>query len=120
MPIDSLIVASRTPIRWRTSAGTPECVMVAGCDARDSVPPRLTASLKIFNAFRNRNEAGWPPWISKENVEPAPLHWAANVLPTAEIGIAVWKVMDCLDLGMLLQEIRHRLGIAVGPLHADL
>ena len=32
---------------WRMSARTPEWVMLAGRLARDSVPPRLTASLKI-------------------------------------------------------------------------
>lgn len=46
-PIDSLIVDSRTPIRSRTSLGTPEWVMAAGWLASDSVPPRLTASFNI-------------------------------------------------------------------------
>jgi hypothetical protein len=44
MPIESRIVESRTPIFCRMSAGTPEWVMLAGKLARDSVPPRLTAS----------------------------------------------------------------------------
>jgi hypothetical protein len=30
MPIDNRIVESRIPILWRMSAGTPECVMLAG------------------------------------------------------------------------------------------
>jgi len=30
MPINSRIVESRKPIFWRMSAGTPECVMLAG------------------------------------------------------------------------------------------
>src|SRR5258708_23429545 len=37
------------------SAGTPEWVMLAGRLASDSVPPRLTASLKICSAFKNLN-----------------------------------------------------------------
>ena len=57
MPIDSRIVESRTPIFRRMSVGTPEWVMLAGRLARDSVPPRLTASLKICSAFRNLNAA---------------------------------------------------------------
>ncbi len=74
MPIDSRIVESRTPIFWRMSAGTPEWVMLAGRLASDSVPPRLTASLKICSAFKNLNAADWPPAMSNENVEPAPVH----------------------------------------------
>jgi hypothetical protein len=45
--------------------------MLAGRLASDSVPPRLTASLKIWSAFRNLNAAAWPPTMSNENVEPA-------------------------------------------------
>lgn len=56
-PIDSLIVESRTPIRSRTSLGTPEWVIAAGWLASDSVPPRLTASLKICKALRKANAA---------------------------------------------------------------
>jgi hypothetical protein len=57
MPIDSRIVESRTPIFWRMSAGTPEWVMLAGRLASDSVPPRLTASLKICSEFHRRADA---------------------------------------------------------------
>ncbi len=49
---DSRIVVSSTPMRSRTSSGTPECVMAAGWLASDSVPPRLTAVLKKCSAFR--------------------------------------------------------------------
>jgi hypothetical protein len=52
--------------------GTPEWVVLAGRLASDSVPPRLTASLKICSAFKNLNAAAWPPTMSNENVEPAP------------------------------------------------
>jgi hypothetical protein len=62
------------PIFWRMSAGTPEWVMLAGRLASDSVPPRLSASLKICSAFKNLNAAAWPPAMSNENVEPAPVH----------------------------------------------
>ena len=78
MPIDSRIVESRTPIFLRMSAGTPEWVMLAGRLASNSVPPRLTASLKICSAFRNLNAAAWPPTMSNEKVEPAPVHCLAN------------------------------------------
>jgi hypothetical protein len=67
MPIDSRIVESRTPIYRRISTGTPEWVMLAGRLASDSVPPRLTASLKICSEFKNLNAAAWPPTISNEN-----------------------------------------------------
>ena len=43
----------------------------------DSVPPRLTASLRICSAFRNLNTAAW-------NVEPAPVHCLANRRPAGE------------------------------------
>ncbi|MOA45366.1 hypothetical protein D3C78_1677590 [compost metagenome] len=77
MPIERRIVVSRTPMRRRTSIGTPEWVIAAGWLASDSVPPRLTASLKICSAFRKRKAASWPPDMSKEKVEPAPVHCAA-------------------------------------------
>ncbi len=51
MPIDSRIVEPRMRMFRRMSAGTPECVMMAGRLAIDSVPPRLTAGLKICNAY---------------------------------------------------------------------
>jgi hypothetical protein len=50
----------------------------------DSVPPRLTASLRICSAFRNLNTAAWPPTMSNENVEPAPVHCLANRRPAGE------------------------------------
>jgi hypothetical protein len=84
IPIDNRIVESRIPIFWRTSAGTPECVMLAGRLASDSVPPRLTASLKICSALRNLNAAAWPPIMSNENVEPAPVHCLLNKRPAGE------------------------------------
>ena len=84
MPIDSRIVELRTPIFWRMSAGTPEWVMLAGRLASDSVPPRLTASLKICSAFKNLNAADCPPTISNENVEPAPVHCLGNRRPARE------------------------------------
>ncbi len=60
-------------MRWRTSIGTPECVIAAGWLASDSVPPRLTASLNTCKALRKAKAAFWPPLMSKEKVEPAPL-----------------------------------------------
>ena len=52
-------------------------VIAAGWLASDSVPPRLTASLKISSALRKAKAARSPPLISKEKVEPAPRHWAS-------------------------------------------
>ena len=45
-PMDSLTKPSVMPVRAFTSAGTPAWVMLAGCSARLSVDPRLTANLK--------------------------------------------------------------------------
>ena len=81
--MDRRIVESSTPIRSRTSTGTPECVIAAGWLASDSVPPRLTASLKIWSALRKRKAAFSPPTMSKEKVEPAPVDCAAKVLAAA-------------------------------------
>ena len=77
MPIDRRIVVSPTPMRARTSAGTPECVVVPGWQASDSVPPRLTASLKICSRLRQANASASPPLMSKEKVEPGALHCAS-------------------------------------------
>jgi hypothetical protein len=65
MPIDNRIVESRIPILWRMSAGTLECVMLAGRLASDSVPPRPHRKLEYL-------QRPWPPTMSNENVEPAP------------------------------------------------
>ena len=45
--------------------------MLAGWQIRDSVPPRLTASLKILRRLRKANASFSPPATSKENVLPA-------------------------------------------------
>ena len=58
--------------------------MLAGRLASDSVPPRLTASLMICNVFKNLKAAAWPPTMSNENVEPAPVHCLANTRPAGE------------------------------------
>ena len=63
--------------------------MAAGWLASDSVPPRLMASLKICSALRKRKAASWPPDMSKEKVEPAPVHCALKVRPTGEF--SSWK-----------------------------
>ena len=36
----------------------------------DSVPPRLTTSLRICSAFRNLNTAAWPPTMSTRTWSP--------------------------------------------------
>ena len=119
MPIDSRIVESRTPIFWRMSAGTPEWVMLAGRLASDSVPPRLTASLMICSAFKNLKAAAWPPTMSNENVEPAPVHCLANRRPGGGALFVVSKVMDLRYFGVLAQVIRHEPRVSVGFFHTD-
>jgi hypothetical protein len=118
MPIDSRIVESRTPIFWRMSAGTPEWVMLAGRLASDSVPPRLTASLKICSAFKNLKAAALPPTMSNANVEPA------GALPREQTAgggglFVVSKVMDLCHFAVVAQVIRHEPRVAVGSFHAD-
>ena len=44
-PMEMRMVASEIPNRSLVSTGTPEWTVLAGWQARDSVPPRLTASL---------------------------------------------------------------------------
>ena len=85
MPIESRIVASLTPMRSRNAAGTPECVVEPGWQASDSVPPRLTASLKICSRLRHANASARPPRMSNEKVEPAPVHCAAKTRRWIEI-----------------------------------
>ena len=41
-----------------------ECVIVAGCEAKVSVPPRLTASLITFIRLRTENASASPPLTS--------------------------------------------------------
>ena len=45
MPTEIRISASLIPMRSRVSLGRPECVVLAGCEIKVSVPPRLTANL---------------------------------------------------------------------------
>jgi hypothetical protein len=47
IPIDMRIKAGVIPISRRDSSVSPECTVVAGWQIKDSVPPRLTASLNI-------------------------------------------------------------------------
>jgi len=42
-PTERRIIAGPIPNSSRSSGSTSACVMVAGCSANDSVPPRLTA-----------------------------------------------------------------------------
>ena len=49
--------------------------MLAGWLARVSVPPRLTASLAIRSASRNRKLSASPPLMNSEKVLPAPVQW---------------------------------------------
>ena len=91
--------------------------MLAGRLASDSVPPRLTASLKICSAFRNLNAAAWPPTMSNENVDPAPVHWLANRRPAREASFVMSEVVDLLHLVVVAQIIRHQPRVLVGLFH---
>ena len=53
------------PSAWRFSAGMLACVMIAGCSASDSTPPKLSAHANICSAFKNAVAAGMPPFSSK-------------------------------------------------------
>lgn len=73
IPIDMRIKAGVIPISRRASSVSPECTVVAGWQIKDSVPPRLTASLTICSRLRNANASSCCPLISNEKVEPAEL-----------------------------------------------
>src|SRR4029453_19242157 len=53
-PTESRTTESPIPSLCRTSAGIEAWVMSAGCSARDSTPPRLSASVNSSRAPRNR------------------------------------------------------------------
>src|ERR1700733_14912302 len=75
MPMEARMVASEIPRRSRVSRGTPECTVVAGWQTKDSVPPRLTASLKTCSALSTAKASASPPRTSNAKVLPAPVHW---------------------------------------------
>jgi hypothetical protein len=56
--MESRIVESSIPIFCLTPVGTPECVMLAGKLASDSVPPRLTASFSATASTLPRGSRG--------------------------------------------------------------
>ena len=67
MPIETRMVASVMPRRSRISFGTPEWSWWPGWQASDSVPPRLTASLKTCSAFRTAERLGLAaPHVERE------------------------------------------------------
>src|SRR5271167_451820 len=74
MPTDIRINASVIPKRSRVCLATPECVVLAGCDIKVSVPPRLTASLITCSASSSRKASASPPLTAKPKVEPALPH----------------------------------------------
>ena len=47
----------------------------AGCEARLSVPPKLTANFLKLSRSRNENASRSPPFTYTLIVEPGPLHW---------------------------------------------
>ena len=77
IPTDRRISPSVTPAASRTACGTPECVVEAGWQTSDSVPPRLTASLNSSSAFRMRKPRARSSATTKAKVEPGPVHCRA-------------------------------------------
>src|SRR5439155_6876266 len=67
-PMERRIRPSEMPMARRAASGTPECVVLPGWQARDSVPPRLTACLNTCRRSRTRKAAGCPPATVKEEV----------------------------------------------------
>ena len=49
IPTLNLINESTTPVFSRSSFGMLACVILAGCPAKDSTPPKDSASVNIFS-----------------------------------------------------------------------
>ena len=101
----------------RNSAGTPECVVLPGWQASDSVPPRLTASLKICIRLRHANASASPPLISNEKVEPGAGALRLIHPPLRRIRGQERQIVHLCHPGMIAQKLGHDPGIAVAALH---
>ena len=119
MPMEARMVASEMPRRSRVSRGTPECTVVAGWQTKDSVPPRLTASLKTCSALSTAKAPASPPSTSNEKVLPAPVQLAAKERVR---GVRFGKqggIVDAGDIGVSDEEAGDNLGAAAGGVHAQ-
>src|SRR5208337_3189618 len=90
-------MADPMPMRRCSAAGTSAWVIVVGCSARDSVPPRLTASFTSCRWSRKRNASVSPPSRSKEMTEPGARHCCRY---TAQV-----EVVHAPHLRMVVQEL---------------
>src|SRR6516162_9919323 len=79
IPTETRMSPGVIPSRNRSSSGMSEWVIAAGCEARVSVPPRLTASLITLSRSRTAKASASPPLTSKLKVEPGLLHWRSNI-----------------------------------------
>ena len=61
---------SEMPRTRREASGTDAWVMIAGCSASDSTPPRLSAQAKMARRFRKPDESSRPPWSSALIIAP--------------------------------------------------
>ena len=91
--------------------------MLAGRLASDSVPPRLTASLKICSAFRNLNARG----LAADNIERKS-GACTKALPREHTSggrgfVVMSEVVNPLHLVVVAQIIRHEPRILVGLFH---
>ena len=93
--------------------------MLAGRLASNSVPPRLTASLKICSAFRE-SERGGP---AADNVEGKCGAGTRALLCEQTAGggslVVVSKVTDLRHLGVVTQVVRHEPRVRISFFHAE-
>ena len=60
------------------ASGIEACVMVAGCSASDSTPPRLSASVKSLSELRKFRAAAMPPVELEADHAAAARHLASG------------------------------------------
>jgi hypothetical protein len=111
MPIDSRIVESRIPILSRMSAGTPECVMLAGKRLGPALAHRQLEYLQRVQEF----ECGG---LAADNVERE-RGARAGALPLEQmvgrgVLVEVTKVMDFGHFGVVAQVVRDEPRVRVG------
>src|SRR5215510_2407720 len=108
-PIDRRIVPSVMPSALRSSALMPECVVEAGWQISDSVPPRLTASLMSWMLLRSLNATSRPPLTLKAKVEPALWHCFLKISCSRVPG---YRAGD--QVAVAGEVLGHRIGDQVG------
>src|SRR5688572_24128686 len=75
-PTENRTRPGETPEAFISSAVIEEWVVEAGWQARDSMPPRLTALLMIRRFLRRSKAPFFPPFTSREKIAPGKSHWA--------------------------------------------